>query len=274
MKLYKIFLFLTVFLAMMSCDTIIDLEDPLKANITLTTDWTNRTDGIDIPSPYTVKISNQTLTFNNITNFLPELDAGTYPIFIYNTPEDITINGTTASVATTGSTVAAQPGWLFTSITQAEYVDFKVETIIAVMTQQVRQLSFELHVTGGTADNLQSVTASLTGVANAMDFMTDTYSGTGLNVIPVLTTEGDKLTGSVRLIGITTEAQILTLDIIYTDGKQQTIVSDISDKLAAFNSDKHRTMTLSAIMEITNQAGFEATINEWQTTQASGGVAW
>jgi hypothetical protein len=273
MKFNKIFL-LIIMATMASCETIIDLEDPLKGRITLTTDWNTRTEGIDRPANYKVVINSQTLNYTETTNLLPELEAGTYPIYIYNNPENITVGGTTATVATTANIVETLPGWLFTSITEAVYADFKKETITATMTQQVRQLSFELTITGGDPDALQSVTASLSGVANGMDFKANTYTSSGLSVIPVLTRENNKMKGSVRLLGLTTEAKILTLDITYTTGKTQQIITDISNQLSNFNQNKHKSIILTANMEITNQAGFEATINKWQAQESSSGVAW
>jgi len=256
-----------------SCDTIIDLEEPPKGKIILYTDWSKRTEGISLPANYRVIIDNVTLNFKETSNPLPELEAGKYPIVIYNSPENITINGTNITVATTDNKVEAFPGWLFTSITQAEYSDFKEETITANMVQQVRQLSFEMDITGGDPAALQSVTATLTGVANGMDFKANTYSGTGLTVTPEMTIEGNKLKGSVRLIGLTSEEQVLTLDIIYTTGKTQQIISNISNRLSNFNYDKYKTITLTSDMQITNEAGFEATIEPWEKKE-SGGIAW
>lgn len=273
MKIFKTILFLSIAMIIASCDTIIDLEDPLKGKITLATDWSKRTEGISQPAEYKVVINNQTLNFKEVTNLLPELPAGTYPILVYNSPENITISGTTAKVTTTANKVEALPGWLFTAITQAEYADFKEETITANMVQQVRQLSFELDITGGDPAALQSVTATLTGVANGMDFKANTYSGTGLTVTPVLTRESNKLKGSVRLIGLTSEAQMLTLNITYTTGKTQQIVTDISNELSNFSQNKHKIIILTTNMEITNQAGFEATINSWKVKESSG-IAW
>lgn len=267
MKIFKIFLLTSAIVTMASCDTIVDLEDPLKGKITLKTDWSKRSEGIPQPANYSVIIDNQTLNFTETTNPLPELTAGTYPIHIYNSPENITISGTTAKVATTSNKVEAFPGWLFTSITEAVYSDFKEETITATMVQQVRQLTFELDIKGGDPANLQSVEASLTGVAKSMDFKTNTHTGTGMSVISVLTKEGNKLKGTVRLIGLATEAQILTLDIIYSTGKPQQIVTDISSQLSNFNHNKYKAITLSNNMEITNQAGFEAIVTDWKVNE-------
>lgn len=273
MKIIKIFILISIVLPMVCCDTIIDLEDPLKGNITLATDWSKHTESISLPASYNVVIDNQTLNFTEKTNRLPELEAGTYPVYVYNAAENITINGTSATVTTTANKVEALPGWLFTSVTEAVYADFRQETITATMVQQIRQLNLELTVTDGDPAALESVTASLSGIANGMDFRANTYMGAGLEVMPTLIREGDKLKGSVRLIGLTNEDQILTLDITYTTGKKQQIIDEISGKLQNFNRDKHNIMTLTTDMSITHEAGFEATIKPWQTKESSG-IAW
>lgn len=75
MKFNKILLLIMITI-LASCDTIVDLEDPLKGNITLTTDWSIRTEGIPQPASYKVIINNQTLEYTQATNLLPELPAG------------------------------------------------------------------------------------------------------------------------------------------------------------------------------------------------------
>ncbi|MGC3978601.1 MAG: hypothetical protein QM751_10445 [Paludibacteraceae bacterium] len=159
MKLRKILLLLAI-AAMTSC-TIVDLEEPLKGNITLVTDWSKCTSGIEQPTSYSVIVNNQMLNYTQATNLLPELTAGNYSIHIYNTPEKISIVGTTTSVATANHQVDPLPGWLFTATTQAIYADFKVETITAVMQQQVRQLTITLKPEGGTIGRIASISAIL-----------------------------------------------------------------------------------------------------------------
>lgn len=271
MKLIKIFILLAV-AAMTSC-TIVDLEDPLKGKITLTTDWSKRTTGVDMPANYTVVINNQTLTFTQAINLLPELNAGTYSIHIYNTPEKITISGTTATVNTNGTEVHHSPEWLFTATTQATYADFKQENITAVMQQHIRQLTIELTVKEGDPERIASTTATLTGIANSIDFKSNTHSGTNLSVAPVFTRNGNKLSATVRLLGAVAEPQILTLDIAFSDGRTQHIESDVSSTLANFNTNKHIPVTASANLNTPTEAGFAATITGWISGGNGSGTA-
>lgn len=249
------------------------LMEPPK--VILTTDWTNRTEGITIPSAYTVIINNQSLACKTVTNTLPELDAGTYPLAVYNPVDRITLDeiSATAAVATSGNIVDAQPGYLFYSALDIEFENDKEKAVTVVMQQQVRLLNIELTITGGDIDNIESVTASLSGVANGMDMKTDTYSGTGLKVIPVFRLDGNKLVSSVRLIGLTAESQKLTLDITYRNGTRQQIVSDVSSMLAGFNHDKHKPLTLKGNAEIFSVTEILTGITGWEVQDEISGNA-
>lgn len=55
-------LFLLLVFTIASC-TRVDLEDPLKGKITLVTDWSKHTAGVEQPASYTVILNNQTLNY-------------------------------------------------------------------------------------------------------------------------------------------------------------------------------------------------------------------
>lgn len=239
-----------------------ELVDPPK--VILTTDWTNRTEGVVIPSAYTVAINNQELTYSTVSNTLPQLDAGIYPVSIYNAADKITIDGTSAKVSTFGSVVDAKPEYLFYSELDIEFENDKEKVVTAVMQQQVRLLNIELTITDGDIGNIESVSASLSGVANTMNLKDGTYSGTGLKVEPVFAQSGNKLNTSVRLLGLTSEAQELTLDIVYKSGNTQQIVSDVSTLLANFDKDKHLPITLKSEAQIFTVIEVQTTIKAWE----------
>lgn len=266
MKIYK--LSGTLFTAIVALFSVMffsctkeELVNPPK--VTLTTDWTNRTEGIDIPSEYTVVINNQNIIVRTATNALPELEAGTHPVTIYNYADKVTINGSTATVSTSGSIVDTLPGYLFYSILDAVYENDKENNITTVMKQQIRQLNIELTITEGDVDQIESIIASLSGVANTMDLKTNTYSGTGLKVEPVFTKNGNKLIASVRLIGLTAETQKLTLDIKYKSGAKQQIVSDVSSLFTNFGTNKHQPLTLKGNAEVFTAIETQITIEAW-----------
>lgn len=260
-------------LTVMSC-TRVDLEDPLKGKMTLVTDWSKRTTGVEQPASYTVILNNQTLTYSQATNLLPELEAGNYPIHIYNSPDRISITGTIATVATTGDLVNPLPGWLFTATTEARYADFKEETITVVMQQHVRQLTITLTVKEGDPERIASTSATLTGIANSLDYESNMHSGTNLSIAPSFSRDGNKLTATVHLLGMANETKILILDITFTDGRTQHIESDVSGHLVNFNRDKHIPLTISGNLNMPIETGFAASITGWKVAGSSSGVAW
>ncbi len=260
-------------LTVISC-TRVDLEDPLKGKMTLVTDWSKRTSGIEQPASYMVIINNQTLNYTQATNILPELEAGNYPIYIYNSPDKISITGTTAAVTMTGNLVDPLPGWLFTATTEARYADFKEEIITVQMQQQIRQLTIELTVTEGDPERIASTSATLTGIANSLDYESNIHSGAKLSIAPSFTRDGNKLTATVRLLGMANETKKLILDITFTDGETQHIESDVSAQLVNFNQNKHVPLTISGNLNTPEESGFAATITGWKMTGSSSGVAW
>lgn len=260
-------------LTVISC-TRVDLEDPLKGKITLVTDWSKRTAGIEIPASYTVKLGDQTLTYSQASNLLPKLEAGTYPIHIYNIPEKITVSGTSASVTTTSYMVDPLPGWLFTAVSEATYTDFKVETITAAMQQQVRQLTITLKPEGGTIDRITSITATLSGVAGTWDFKTNAPTGNALNLPLVFAKQTDGTWQAiVRLLGITGSQQRLTGTVSFEDGSPdaQPLEGDLSASLSHFNSNKKTPLLLQGEMKETpTEFGITSTITSWETGNGNG----
>lgn len=268
MKLNKIHLLLLV-IGITSCNTLIDLEDipqPAQASgtVKLLTDWDKRTTGIDVPSSYTVALNKRNLIFQNLENTLPELQTGVYPALIYNEADKISVSGSTATVFTQGDMVESVPGWLFSSSLNIIY-EARVERLqTATMMQQVRQLNIVFNITTNNLSELAFIESDLTGVANSLDLKSNLYNGSDLKVKLLPNREDSVLTLSGRLIGLTTEVHKLRLKLILSNGKEQRIEIDLSNKLENFNSDKHVIMTLTANMEINIKADIEATIEDWE----------
>jgi len=238
-----------------------DTDHPEHGKITLATDWSKIGQGITAPQSYTVQVV--TGTTNTIDNlFLP----GTYSSYIYNVADKITVSETTATVAVSNNIVDPMPDWFFASTLNVTIEPDKTHHFIAVMQQQIRQLNIELTVTEGDISNIQSVTASLSSVANTIDLRTDVCSGTGLKVEPVFSKNGNKLVAFVRLIGLTAETQNLSLNISYVGGSQEQIISDVSNQLTGFATDKHLPMTLLGNISISESGAiFNSKISGWES---------
>ena len=191
-------------LAATSCvkDTLYNTPHPDTGRITVTADWTDRGDGVDIPAEWTVVMGGYTGTETGETHAPDYLFApGNYTLVAYNTPVNITIDGTVARVSvpsgvSTGGSASAMdedtdsgaggfisgtPGWLFTSVQEMTIEADTDHDLTAAMHQQVRQLTLVIEPTGDAADRIESIEGSLSGAAGTLDFAAWTY-GTASDV--------------------------------------------------------------------------------------------
>ena len=223
-------------LAATSCvkDELHDTPHPDYGKITVTADWTDRGDDVNIPAEWTVTMGGYTGTEIGETHAPDYLFApGSYTLAAYNTPENITVSGTTATVAPdskvrvgqkeefqglqvpfSATLISNAPGWLLTSVQEVTVEADTDYELTATMHQQVRQLTLVIEPTGDAADRIESIEGSLSGAAGTLDFATGTYgavSDVALHFTKI--TEGSdagKWTATVRLLGITGNTQTLT----------------------------------------------------------------
>ena len=283
-SIYKTsFLAAALLLAATSCvkDELHDTPHPDYGKITVTADWTDRGDGVDIPAEWTVAMGDYAGTETGETHAPDYLFApGNYTLAAYNTPEDITISGTTATVAPetgNGTYISNAPGWLFTSVQEVTVVADTDYELTAAMHQQVRQLNIIIEPTGDAKDRIESIEGHLSGAAGTFDFATGTYgaaSDVALHFTKI-TSGGDagKWTATVRLLGITGNTQTLTATLTYADGNPADtgLESDLTAALADFNADKTEPLTLGGTMaETPAEAGVEAGITDWEKIDGGG----
>lgn len=266
-------------------DPIYNTPHPEMGKITLTTDWTQRGAGIDIPASYTVSMGDYSGTVSGATHTIDRLfDPGTYRAHIYNTPQNITVSGTTASVsggtvpaAQTSTFVNDAPGWLFTCALDVKIEKDKGQAFTAKMQQQVRQLTLVIEPKGGTMEKVASVTGVLSGVAGTLNIENGEH-GTPSNVALTFTKDASdgNWKATVRLLGVTGAQQKLTGTIKFTGGSlvDLPLASDLTADLSAFNTDKRNPFALGGkVVETPTGAGFTATINGWTPVEGDPVVA-
>lgn len=268
-------------LAATSCvkDELHDTPHPDYGKITVTADWSDRGEGVDIPAEWTVTMGDYTGTETGATHSPDYLfKPGGYTLAAYNIPEGITISGTTAAVAAAdGGCIVNTPGWLFSSVQEVAIEADTDYELTAVMRQQVRQLTLMIEPTGDAAERIESIEGTLSGAAGTLDFATGTY-GTPSEVELRFTkiTKGDdagKWMATVRLLGIAGNLQRLTATLTYTDGNPQptALESDLTEALADFNDGKTAPLTLGGtIAETPGEAGFTGEITDWETVDGGG----
>ena len=255
---------------------------PDHGKVAVTVDWSNRGEGVGIPTSLEVNIGDYTWEVNigdytgteTSATHAPDylFEPGNYTFVAHNPANGIAVSGTTATVATTdGSFITANPDWLFTAVRE---VTIEIDTdheFTVPMGQQVRELTLIIEPRGDAADRIESIEGKLSGAAGSMDFATDTH-GTPSEVELSFTkiTDGadaGKWTATVRLLGIAGNAQQLTATLTYTDDNPRShlLESDLTASLADFNADKTTPLTLGGtIAETPTEAGFSATITDWE----------
>lgn len=260
-------------------DELHDTPHPDTGKVTVTADWTDRGDGVDIPAEWTVTMGDYTGTETGATHSPDYLfTPGNYTLAVYNPTDGITVSGTTAAVAAAdGGFIANTPGWLFTSVQEVAIEADTDYELTAVMHQQVRQLTLVIEPTGDAADRIESIVGTLSGAAGTLNFATGTH-GTPSEVELRFTkiTSGDdagKWTATVRLLGIAGDVQRLTATLTYTDGNPQptSLNSDLTAALDDFNNDKTTSLTLGGTLaETPDEAGFTGEITGWETVDGNG----
>ena len=248
----------------------------------VTADWSNRGEGVDIPTSWEVNIGDYTWEVNigdytgteTSATHAPDylFEPGNYTLVAHNPANGIAVSGTTATVATTnGSFITANPDWLFTAV-QEVTIDIDTDhKFTATMRQQVRELTLIIEPTGDAAERIESIEGKLSGAAGSMDFATDTH-GTPSEVELSFTkiTSGaaaGKWTATGRWLGTAGDAQSLPAPRTYTDDNPRShlLESDLTASLADFNADKTTPLTLGGtIAETPTEAGFSATITDWE----------
>ena len=260
-------------------DTLYDTPHPDTGKVTVTADWSDRGEGVDIPAEWTVTMGGYTGTETGATHSPDYLfNPGSYTLAVYNPADGITVSGMTAAVAAAdGGCIVNTPGWLFTSVQEVEIEADTDYSLTAVMHQQVRELTLVIEPTGDAAGRITEIIAHLTGAAGTLDFATDTYGAASSVVLPFTKiTEGDdagKWTATVRLLGITGKTQTLTATLTYADGNPQptALESDLTTALDGFNDDKTTPLTLGGTLaETPGEAGFTGEITDWETVDGGG----
>jgi hypothetical protein len=241
--------------------------DPEHGTITLTTDWSEIGQGITAPQNYVVQVGDYSTTVSGHTNTIENVfQSNVYDTYIYNVVDKITVSETTATVAVSNNIADQLPEWFFSSALSLTIEQDKDHHFTAVMQQQVRELSFAIEAVGASPDKIESITATLSGVASSLDFVSNTH-GNSVNIFPTFEQQADgKWLATVRLLGIVGDEQKLSTTITFADNSPAPITEEVNihTRLGDFNADKRTPLTLGAqIIETSTAAGFTATITDW-----------
>ena len=262
-------------------DELHDTPHPDTGKVTVTADWSDRGEGVDIPASWHIAMGDYTGTETGATHSPDYLfNPGSYTLAVYNPADGITVSGTTATIvqqAETEAFISNAPGWLFTSVQEVAIEADTDYELTAVMRQQVRELTLVIKPAGDAAERIESIEGTLSGAAGTLDFATgihSTPSEVELHFTKI--TDGDdagKWMATVRLLGIAGDAQRLTATLTYTNGNPQptSLNSDLTATLDDFNDGKTSPLTLGGtIAETPGEAGFTGEITDWETVDGGG----
>lgn len=244
-------------------DELYNTPHPDKGVVSVSVDYPQGTE-----DDYTVEVDGKPLDEGD--NASDPLTPGEHTVLVYNTPEGFTVTDGIAYVERVDGTRALVD--LIDPLPETLYSGTKTVTVVADDTlhldlsvaQRTRDLRLELTVTEGDPERIAAITGTLSGVAGAYDLRSETLHGEAVSTAPAFTRSGDKIEADLRLLGTKGEAQTLTLTLTFTDGLTQTTESDLTEVLAGFGSDMTEPFTLTAGLRTPMEAGFSASITDWE----------
>lgn len=275
----KVLIFASALLPILaSCvkDELHNTPHPDKGAVMVTTDWSGRSSEAPVPGSYVLRIGTREQTVSGETNaydalFLP----GRQDLLVYNLAEEVTVSGSTATVNTRADgTLEPLPGYLFSAARALDIVEDDTLKVSVAMQQRIRALTLTLKLNPGDEQRITATSATLTGVASAINLTDGSITATtGMATAPAFaigTDHATRATGQpvlaavLRLLGMMNgEKQVLTLVVTLTDGTVQTIVTDLTEALKNFGTGDMEPLALDATLELPQEAGFTATISDW-----------
>ena len=258
-------------LLLFSCvkDELYNTPHPDKGAVTVNlTGWTAGDD-------YVLDMGGKTADITGSPFVYPDLLLpGAHSLVLYNRAEGFTFDGRMAYVNTRddktradGAPIIPLPGYLKTISQEITVVADDTLRITPSPQQRVRDLHIEFTVTQGRPELIQSVTATLSGIAGIFDMEKGQTTGEPVSTIVAFTRDGDKLTADARLLGTMGAVQALVLDIAFVDdGRTQCTEVDLTEALADFNGDMTTAYRVTGTLE--TPVGMEeatAEITGWET---------
>ena len=260
-------------------DDLYNTPSPSQGSI-ITTDWTQRGEGIPVPTGYTVEAAGSTFILQAQETAIPALFApGDITLLGYNLPEGVSIANGTATVARTtadGSLQRPDPGMLFGGTSVTTVIADDTVRVSLPMRQLFRRVQFELTITGGDPERITGIEARLEGAAPSVNISTGEVAGETINAaagnavsvqIPFVRT-GNKLTAAIQMPGIiATAPQRTVITLAFTDGKRQTAETDVSEAFANFNANRLIPLRLSGSLYAPEGAEAGGSILKWTDVQ-------
>jgi hypothetical protein len=260
-------------------------EFPVSALVTVTTTWTGISSDATKPSAYKVAIGSSIITaYEDNTVSANKIPFGTYKVMAYNEPKGITISGESATVnSNSDGTIVSNPGHLFFGEGDLTFASADAAKITIAMKQFTRKITFVL-VVNGDINEIKSTTATMNGIASAVNLATGVISSTSGKSIALTFTKGtitksaagvmaksttkatvNVISADAIVIGTQTgSTQNLTVNITLPDNTTQSVSSNMTSVIAsAMTAGSAAAVTAEATLTLPSAANVSATISDW-----------
>ena len=241
-----------------------------QGSVEIAANWDDYSEEAELPGNYTlavVGIGEQAMDTRTAT-FSSLLDAGTYELAAYNTPENMTVNNLTATVALHENGTLQQPGYLFsnTRIKSVVVEPGKTVKTSLKMKQRVRKLTLTLTPKGGDPAQLEAteLEAVLSGIASTFNLATEELSEAKDIELVFKKQPSGSYSATICILGVMAqEKQELTFELDLTLGRHYKFKGDLTDVLRYFGNDI-APLSLKARFELPGGIDGSGTILPWE----------
>ena len=241
-----------------------------QGSVEIAANWDDYSEEAELPGNYTlavVGIGEQAMDTRTAT-FSSLLDAGTYELAAYNTPENMTVNNLTATVALHENGTLQQPGYLFsnTRIKSVVVEPGKTVKTSLKMKQRVRKLTLTLTPKGGDPAQLEAteLEAVLSGIASTFNLATEELSEAKDIELVFKKQPSGSYSATICILGVMAqEKQELTFQLDLSLGRHYRFKGDLTDVLRYFGNDI-APLSLKARFELPGGIDGSGTILPWE----------
>lgn len=264
-------------LLLTSCDVkdpIYNTPHPDHGIVTGVTEWSQRGEGVAVPTEYRVEASGTTTTANGAAFTLPGLfETGDVEVLAYNLPAGVSADGGIATVNTgaDGTLLVPDAGVLFSGVATAHVLADDTARVTLAMQQRMREVRFTFTVTDGDPERITAIEARLDGVAASIDLRTGEVTGNSASVMLSFVRKDNKLTANLWTVGIATGAkQQIVTTLTFSDGNRTETIADVTDIFRNFNADKLTPLTVTGSLYAPVGAEPDGTIIDWKPGNGDG----
>ena len=221
--------------------------EPEPGKIIVNTTWPD-----EIPEIFNVIIGEEQAEFTQPQGTFPvQLEEGTYPCFIFNIPDGMTIDQGVASVSVNdGLAMSANPLWSWNG--EVSVKNDEEAAIDATLMRRTRRIDFIIRSEDGSLQEIEGISARMNGMAGSYDIFSGELSNE-CEIAPAFafSQKDNEWTASHAVFGSISDNHLLTIDIAC--GRETFgFEFDLSQAMEGFNDnmDKSLEITLDAVNTI------------------------